>query len=460
MSSLATFARYSDLPRELQLQIIQDAAEPLFESHQNTESSGHQHTLGQYACIDRTWNEVVERHNFQNLVLQSNCIEQFGKVCGNRVDLLHLVELRPGVEEISQPSGWDHPESESSNPFSTISRALQDLFNVMKDWNPADRKVPRLIKVELDLGNRFDWKQAATPYDFKDLPEVRIVGDVHQKLGPYLHPLSMVSMYERLPNAHTVALDLPIEPEAPGSMQKAIALDLPSISDVPRFLEDAQDTAWPQLKTLKLGGIFDSEFDWNREYTGTRVVEGLIGALPNMPRITTISIDIEPTDGWMRMSIDMCFGSSTLPSRMIDEKVPFVPGTNKGLATLSGLAISGSLASNLQDTVQYHHGLKLAVFRVPGSRWGEIQEYEVDDIPYQNDIWHSSIVELPGCETHKMHLMCNVDAASGKRTYTLKKVLEGKVTKSAHPARFSPDDKWSKHRNLLRKRFGRLPQGV
>ncbi|KAK7713107.1 snoRNP complex protein [Diaporthe eres] len=57
-----------------------------------------------------------------------------------------------------------------------------------------------------------------------------------------------------------------------------------------------------------------------------------------------------------------------------------------------------------------------------------------------------------------MHLMCNVDPASGKRTYTLKKVLEGKVTKSAHPARFSPDDKWSKHRNLLRKRFGRLPQ--
>lgn len=55
-----------------------------------------------------------------------------------------------------------------------------------------------------------------------------------------------------------------------------------------------------------------------------------------------------------------------------------------------------------------------------------------------------------------MHLMCNVDA-SGKRVYTLQKVLEGKVTKSAHPARFSPDDKWSKHRNLLRKRFGRLP---
>lgn len=57
-----------------------------------------------------------------------------------------------------------------------------------------------------------------------------------------------------------------------------------------------------------------------------------------------------------------------------------------------------------------------------------------------------------------MHLMVNAATdGSGKRVYTLKKVLEGKVTKSAHPARFSPDDKWSKHRVLLRKRFGRLP---
>lgn len=54
-----------------------------------------------------------------------------------------------------------------------------------------------------------------------------------------------------------------------------------------------------------------------------------------------------------------------------------------------------------------------------------------------------------------MHLMYTVDE-SGKRTYTLKKVLEGEVTKSAHPARFSPDDKWSRQRVTLKKRFGLL----
>ncbi|KAI1494035.1 putative ribosome biogenesis protein nop10 [Biscogniauxia mediterranea] len=55
-----------------------------------------------------------------------------------------------------------------------------------------------------------------------------------------------------------------------------------------------------------------------------------------------------------------------------------------------------------------------------------------------------------------MHLMYTFDAATGKRTYTLKKVLHGEVTKSAHPARFSPDDKWSRQRVTLKRRFGLL----
>ncbi|KAH0857120.1 hypothetical protein HID58_085381, partial [Brassica napus] len=33
----------------------------------------------------------------------------------------------------------------------------------------------------------------------------------------------------------------------------------------------------------------------------------------------------------------------------------------------------------------------------------------------------------------------------------------GSATESAHPARFSPDDKYSKERVLLKKRFGLLP---
>ena len=55
-----------------------------------------------------------------------------------------------------------------------------------------------------------------------------------------------------------------------------------------------------------------------------------------------------------------------------------------------------------------------------------------------------------------MHLMYYLDG-EGKRVYTLKNVdPSGKPTLSAHPARFSPDDKYSKYRILLKKRFGIL----
>ncbi|KAL4788450.1 H/ACA ribonucleoprotein complex, subunit Nop10 [Aspergillus varians] len=55
-----------------------------------------------------------------------------------------------------------------------------------------------------------------------------------------------------------------------------------------------------------------------------------------------------------------------------------------------------------------------------------------------------------------MHLMYTLDK-DGKRDYTLKKVSpSGEVTKSAHPARFSPDDKYSRHRVTLKKRYGLL----
>ena len=50
-----------------------------------------------------------------------------------------------------------------------------------------------------------------------------------------------------------------------------------------------------------------------------------------------------------------------------------------------------------------------------------------------------------------MHLMYTL-SPEGKRVYTLKKEVEGKVTISAHPARFSPDDKFSRQRVTLKKR--------
>lgn len=56
-----------------------------------------------------------------------------------------------------------------------------------------------------------------------------------------------------------------------------------------------------------------------------------------------------------------------------------------------------------------------------------------------------------------MYLMYYEDE-QGNRVYTLKKLApDGNPTKSAHPARFSPDDKFSRERVTLKKRFGLLP---
>lgn len=46
---------------------------------------------------------------------------------------------------------------------------------------------------------------------------------------------------------------------------------------------------------------------------------------------------------------------------------------------------------------------------------------------------------------------------NGKRVYTLKqKDPTGKLTQVAHPARFSPEDKYSKERIIIKQRFGLL----
>ena len=56
-----------------------------------------------------------------------------------------------------------------------------------------------------------------------------------------------------------------------------------------------------------------------------------------------------------------------------------------------------------------------------------------------------------------MYLMYYLDE-KGNRVYTLKKTApDGSPTQSAHPARFSPDDKFSKQRVACKKRFGLLP---
>ncbi|THU64153.1 hypothetical protein C4D60_Mb01t23480 [Musa balbisiana] len=63
----------------------------------------------------------------------------------------------------------------------------------------------------------------------------------------------------------------------------------------------------------------------------------------------------------------------------------------------------------------------------------------------------------PGVADHQMYLQFYINE-NGDKVYTTKKESPlGMATQSAHPARFSPDDKYSRQRVLLKKRFGLLP---
>eukprot|EP00095_Tigriopus_kingsejongensis_P000497 snap_masked-scaffold367_size194084-processed-gene-0.10 protein:Tk00497 transcript:snap_masked-scaffold367_size194084-processed-gene-0.10-mRNA-1 annotation:"h aca ribonucleoprotein complex subunit 3" len=56
-----------------------------------------------------------------------------------------------------------------------------------------------------------------------------------------------------------------------------------------------------------------------------------------------------------------------------------------------------------------------------------------------------------------MYLMYYLDT-TGNRVYTLAKVdPQGQPTLSAHPARFSPEDQYSRQRIIIKRRFGLLP---
>lgn len=59
-----------------------------------------------------------------------------------------------------------------------------------------------------------------------------------------------------------------------------------------------------------------------------------------------------------------------------------------------------------------------------------------------------------------MYLMFYLDE-EGRRVYTLEKVTpDAQATISAHPARFSPEDKYSRERILMKKRFNLLLDGL
>lgn len=87
-----SFAKYSELPAELRLKIIEEIVDsaPLAASKR---SFGFPLGMSSYASIDREWNNAVEIRNFRQICLRSTEIDEFGAICGKRSGRLSKVCL-------------------------------------------------------------------------------------------------------------------------------------------------------------------------------------------------------------------------------------------------------------------------------------------------------------------------------------------------------------------------------
>ncbi|KAK2603231.1 hypothetical protein N8I77_009702 [Diaporthe amygdali] len=416
MSATPIFSKYCDLPRDLKLQIVQDAAEGLMEIRQSSRIMRRQFSLGQYACIDLVWQHVIERQTFERLYINSSTIDRFGDLCSKRHGILRQVclDLHPAERYLGPRLSQSEPDLEAR---ATVTQSIEKLFGVMKDWDPAERRQPGLIKLRISIYRRQGMEGPPIYCEFANLPQVRVIGGVRVEYGPYLHLSSTVALYRKLPNFHHISLDLPTKPMVPSSIQDATdlisslrdlprhpkklrvsghgfengdwlgietqlpiiqfltspdlrwsgtitKLDLPCINNVPRFFHDAQNTLWPHLKTLKLtGGMFDSAPIGSRRENGSSVLRGLIKALPNMPKIITVTIIMKPSVERSHFSFDVYLRTSSVPKRLsIWSRLPFVPRVNTGFAMISEVTVPGQLVTELQDTVQRYQGQELVVF--------------------------------------------------------------------------------------------------
>lgn len=204
MSSSGTrFPKYSELPLELRLQIIEHAIEAYHPPR------GQRWSLAQFASIHSDWNKIIERILFKVIRVRNGELLEFTNICGKLHGLLRRIMLNI------------YPGSLSTED--TVLDCLSELFHIMKGWSGADRKPHDLIKLIISVLHPRDDPMAPNPVryslssfscDLNSLPVVSVIGEMriintrwNDNLVP--HHLAMCSLYEKLPNLFSAELEFP-----------------------------------------------------------------------------------------------------------------------------------------------------------------------------------------------------------------------------------------------------------
>lgn len=202
------FPKYSELPAELRLHVIEEAIEDV--------PNFIRRPVAQLSTVNSEWNQAIERVLFKEIEICHGEVKDFGRICGKRQNLLNQICLNM---DHSRQSSWD-PISSSWNAISSPDMATQnvsELFHILKDWSRAEGP-HRLITLSIRVLNRNSnldgvWPLESSHCNFTDLPEIAVIGILFTREWccdrHHLHHSAIDALHKKLPNLHGASIALP-----------------------------------------------------------------------------------------------------------------------------------------------------------------------------------------------------------------------------------------------------------
>lgn len=161
-----------------------------------------------------------------------------------------------------------------------------------------------------------------------------------------------------------------------------VCLKLDCYIDPPQFLLTASTSLWPNLDRLEFVGTLDDDDNaadrtWYDEVRACNdLIQGITACLPNMPKLTTLSIRF--SEGGWACNLCMDLDTTKSPEKLVlqrtskysdhrPKKCPVRPccplTTESGTIIIRDFTLPSHLMKELQDSVRLYRHVDLTVFR-------------------------------------------------------------------------------------------------
>lgn len=212
------FHFYPDLPRDLRLNIINEAVviHSATKVPELLDEYGNHHQrygLARLVVINHDWQTVIESLLFERLRLDADDFSIFRKIAWTAPRSLLVQHLHVHI------SLWDHDVKRrhaAETPLANIvANDLLQVFDVLKDWDDrSGLHERRLLSLYLDVRGDISSIQGSVRPDFSEFPQVPVIAKLftyplhsRAKHG-WLHPCSVTTLLRATPNVHTTNIIL------------------------------------------------------------------------------------------------------------------------------------------------------------------------------------------------------------------------------------------------------------